>query len=70
MHEALQHLQGAILIKKKIERKVSTFSIAFTKAFAEPMADTHNMMASLKASRGSSELIFATSKKCEGVILV
>jgi hypothetical protein len=57
-------------VKNKNERKVSTFSIAFTKAFAEPMADTHNMTASHKASRDSLELIFATSKKCEGVNLV
>lgn len=48
----------------------STFSIAFTKAFAEPMADTHNMMALHKAPRGSLELIFDTSKKFKGVILV
>ena len=34
------------------------------------MADKHNMMVLHKAPRGSLELIFATSKKYEGVILV
>lgn len=67
MYEVSLHLQEAVF--ETNERKV-TFSIAVTKAFAEPMADTHNMMVLLKAPKGSLELIFATSKKCEGVILV
>lgn len=50
-------------------KEESTFSIPCTKAFAEPIAETHSTMASCMTSSGILKLICPTSKKCDGDIL-
>lgn len=51
-------------------QEYNTFSIPFTNASAEPMAETHNTMLLDKAVRGFLELTFPTSEKKQGSILV
>jgi len=59
-----------IIFKIKWLKGQNTFFIPCTKAFAEPIAETHSTTPLHKISNGVLVLIFPTSKKCVGDILV